>query len=315
MNTPKRHHFVPRMLLRGFAPADEPGKVWQIKTSDKSDPVLVSIGNVALIKHFYTMYRDRPSKDADFFWEELLSEWEGRAAGSLRALDETPDKMQAPVSLLVVLQMLRTPLGQAQLGRQAHDERVTVFGDADSRVLARWWMRRKGRIPELHEWQALQDAAAALRVGEQHPLLTVDATVILDEMLTVVRHSGLGERLWDGGKWNVLRDESRSFMIGDEPVTYRGQHNPARPLWAQEQLPQELTMPISADRCLEVRPDLKAPGLDYEDIDRINSRAFEWASMFVFGPDPDTLVSARAQWQLRGCSAPPPLSPTSRRRR
>jgi hypothetical protein len=316
MNVPIRHHFVPRMLLRGFTASDETSeKVWCISRDGSDEPRLVDVGNIALVKHFYTMYRDRPNKEADVFWEKLLGEWEGRASESLRALDQSPDQLQGPIGLLIFLQLLRTPMGQAQLGRQAAAERARIFGDPDARVQGRWWYARKGRIPSFPEYQVLMEAAAAVRAGEEHSLLTVDTTVILDEMLTVVRHSGFGERLFDKGHWDKLEDDRGFFVIGDEPVSYLGQDNPAQPLWAQGRLPATLTLPVSSTRCLQVSRRADPVWLDDELIEHVNLRAFEWADRFVLGRDPELLQGLRERWREVGCRTPPPLPRDQRRRR
>lgn len=316
MNVPIKHHSVPRMLLRGFAASvKDSKKVWCISRDGSGEPRLVDVGNVALVKHFYTMYRDRPNREADVFWEGLLGEWEGRASGSLRALDDKPDQLQGPIGLLIFLQLLRTPMGQAQLGRQAEEERAAIFSDPDARVQGRWWSSRKGRVPTYPEYQVLMEAAAATRPGEEHPLLTVDTTVILDEMLTVVRHSGFGERLFDEGHWDKMDDYGGSFVIGDEPVSFFGQDNPARPLWAQDHLPMKLTLPVSSTRCLQVSLRQEPVVLDDEMIEQINLRAFEWADRFVFGRDPNLLKGLRERWREVGCRTPPPLPRDKRRRR
>jgi hypothetical protein len=261
------------MLLRNFADPSHPEQIWQLRVDDSSDPVRVNIKNAAVVSHYYTHFRDRAYKPDEWFWEGLLSEWEGKAATAIRGLQLDPNHLAAPAGLLVVLQMLRTPLGQALLADQAEVERQSVFAAADPRLWTMWWADRKGRFPEIDEWMVLRDAAAAARDGRDHALLVVDPTTILDEMMTVVRHSGFGERLWDEGHWNILNDDMERFIVGDEPVTYRGQHNPARPIWAQEELPKELTMPISPTQCIEVRSRARHMGVDDAEIETVNLRA------------------------------------------
>jgi Protein of unknown function (DUF4238) len=203
MSKPKRHHFVPQMLLRSFASIGEPEKIWQLRIDDESDPVRTAISNVAVVKNYYTHFRDRPHKENDLFWEELFAEWEGKAAQALRELETDPDHIRGPAQALVFLQLMRTPLGQAQIAAQAEAERRRVFGDPDGRVWTGWMLERTGELPSLGEWLTLRDVSAAARAGKTHPLLEADATVILDEMMTVLTKSGFGERLKEGD-WNVL---------------------------------------------------------------------------------------------------------------
>ncbi|HTC72636.1 MAG TPA: DUF4238 domain-containing protein [Solirubrobacteraceae bacterium] len=315
MSKPKRHHVVPQMLLRRFAPYDDADRIWQLSVTDDADPVRVKIENAAVVRYYYTHFRDRPYKEDEWFWEETLAEWEGHAANALRALDTDPNHLGRPAQLLVVLQLLRTPLGQALMGEQASAERTEVFSSPDMKVWTTWWAQRKGRFPEIEEWQVLREAAKAAQAGEDHPLLAVGSTAILDEMMTVVQHSGFGERLTERGDWNILNAPWPRFVIGDEPVTYQGQHEPARPIWAQSELPAALTMPISPTQCIEVRRDTRHRGIDDDEIDAINLRAFEWATQFVYGPDPSWLVECLEDWRRHGCPTPPPRGRTARRRR
>lgn len=304
------------MLLRRFAPRDDPDRIWQLSVIDHdAQPTLVRIENAAVVRHYYTHFRDRSYKEDEWFWEETLAEWEGYAANAIRALDTDPKHIGRPAQLLVVLQLLRTPLGQALMGEQASAERTEVFSARDMKVWTRWWAERKGRFPEIEEWQVLREAAEATRTGEDHPLLAVGSTAILDEMMTVVQYSGFGERLTERGDWNILDAPWPRFIIGDEPVTYQGQYEPARPIWAQSELPVALTMPLSSEQCIEVRRDKRHQGLDDDEVEAINLRAFEWATQFVYGPEPDWLVERRQDWQQRGCSTPPPRGRTARRRR
>jgi hypothetical protein len=139
--------------------------------------------------------------------------------------------------------------------------------------------------------------------------------VILDEMMDVLTRSGFGERL-DEGDWNILQAEPGRFVIGDEPVTFSGQSEPARPVWDQIEIPEQLTMPISPTRAIEVRRAPRTlPYMDDLEVERLNLRVAEWATRFIYGPDPDHLVAVRAGWQAGGSKTPPPLDASRRRRR
>jgi Protein of unknown function (DUF4238) len=225
------------------------------------------------VSNYYTHFRDRPHKEDDLFWEGLMAEWEGKAAEALRQLEADPEHIRGPAQALLVLQVMRTPLGQAQI-----DFRCRACGTAA-------------------------------------PLLEADATVILDEMMSVLTRSGFGERL-DEGDWNILHADPDQFVIGDEPVTYSGQSEPARPIWAQTELPAQLTMPISPGRAIEVRRAPRRLGhIDDGEVEDINLRVVEWATRFIYGPDPQHLVEVRTRWRERGSKAPPPVDASRRRRR
>jgi hypothetical protein len=137
---PKRHHFVPQMLLRSFAAPDGDEQIWQLRVRDDSPPVRLAISNAAVVKNYYTHFRDRPHKENDLFWEKLMADWESKAAAALRELEADPDHIRGPAQALVVLQLIRTPLGQAQMALQAEANRRRVFSDPDGRV----WMCSRG---------------------------------------------------------------------------------------------------------------------------------------------------------------------------
>lgn len=315
MSNPKSQHVVPQMLLRWFATPEDGDRIWQLGLDGHSAPVRRAIRKTAVVTNYYTHFRDRPRKDDDFFWEELFAEWEGRAAAALRELEDDPDHLHSSAQALLFLQLLRTPLGQAQIARQAEAERRRIFGAPGDSEWTRWVLERTRQVPGPAEWTYMRDAARAARAGRDHPLLEADATVTLDEMMDVLTRSGLGERLL-AGEWNLLYADPDRFVIGDEPVTYRGQYEPARPIWAQKELPEQLTMPISPMRAIEVRR-LPRPSEDLlaKDIVQINLRAAAWATRFIYGPDPGHLEEVRTLWMERGSISPPPLAPSARRRR
>jgi hypothetical protein len=133
------------MLLRRFAPQDDPERIWQLSvTDDDAKPTLVRIENAAVVRHYYTHFRDRSYKEDEWFWEDTLAEWEGYAANAIRALDTDPNHIGRPAQFLVVLQLLRAPLGQALMGEQASAERTEIFSASDMKVWTSWW--RSARV-------------------------------------------------------------------------------------------------------------------------------------------------------------------------
>lgn len=305
---PKRHHTVPQMLLRRFADPASPEQVWQIPARGDKPPFVTSIENASVVGYFYTMYRDRPQKGDDPWWEKQLAEWEGRAGEVLHEL-LVRKRMRGPIGALVELQILRSSLGQALLADEVWDERRRVFGSGDDRDWARWFTLRKRRPPDYSEYVALKEAGDAVRRGEVPELLAAGPTAVLEHMRTVILESGFSGRLW-AGTWSVLEDEYGRFVIGDVPVTYTGVDDQSRPVWRQERLPEQMTLPLGPTACLEVRrePRLSMPFgfLTDEEIHQINRRAFEWATRWVFGADRELLEQERAAHRRKGREAPPP---------
>lgn len=59
MSEPKRHHYVPKMLLRRWE--DNPGSehVYVLDRHEEVAPRRAHINDVTVIRHFYTRNRDR----------------------------------------------------------------------------------------------------------------------------------------------------------------------------------------------------------------------------------------------------------------
>lgn len=146
--SPKRHHTVPQMLLSRFADPASAGQVWQASAREDTSPFLTAIENASVVGYFYTMYRDRPRKEDDPWWERELAEWEGRAAA---VLDEllVHRRMRGPIGALVELQILRSSLGQALLADEVWDERRTVSAAATTATGPIGSCRRRGAYQTL----------------------------------------------------------------------------------------------------------------------------------------------------------------------
>jgi hypothetical protein len=74
-------------------------------------------------------------------------------------------------------------------------------------------------------------------------------------------------------------------------------------------------MPLSPTQCIEVRRGKRHLGLDDSEIEAVNLRAVEWATRFIYGPDPEALQQWRTAWKEAGSPTPPPRRRDIRRRR
>lgn len=179
-------------------------------------------------------------------------------------------------------------------------------------------MSQKGRIPDLGEYLALKEAAEAVRRGEVPEMLAAGPTAVLEHMSTVILESRFSERL-SGGSWSMLEDAYGRFVIGDVPVTYTGVDDASRPVWRQERLPEQMTLPLGPNACLEVRreprPATPFNFISDDEVHQINRRAFEWATRWVFGADQTLLELERAAHRRHGREAPPPRPVHPRRLR
>ncbi|HUC00523.1 MAG TPA: DUF4238 domain-containing protein [Solirubrobacterales bacterium] len=99
MSEPKRHHYVPKTLLRQWE--DRPGSehVYVLNRCDEAAPRRAHIDDVMVIGHFYTRNRDRKGKEADALFEEILSDAEelgGQGLDQLRADDSSASGLVVP---------------------------------------------------------------------------------------------------------------------------------------------------------------------------------------------------------------------------
>jgi hypothetical protein len=73
-------------------------------------------------------------------------------------------------------------------------------------------------------------------------------------------------------------------------------------------------MPISPARAIEVRRTPRQAGyMEDREVEEINLRTVEWATRFIYGPDPEHLVEVRAGWRERRSRTPPPVDAAYRR--
>lgn len=312
MSKPKRHHYVPKMLLRQWE--DSPGSehVYVLDRHEQSPPRRAHIDDVTVIRHFYTRNRDRKEREPDAMFEEILSDCEHLAKSGIDRLLAGDPKLAGPVIPWLFFQLLRTPQGQAAVA----DDYVELLRRAanEDGGLIPLWMERKGRKPDPDEAMALAMASAAIATGREDPLLRPDATALLNHMLDLVIQSDFGGRLRDEGKWSTLSSDPDAFVLSDHPVTYTGASNPALPLWRQE-LPRQITMPLSPETCLEIRASKRVDPLTFDEIDQINLRAWHWSNRWLIARGPEPLLRLRDLAASTTCRTPPPTTVSPPRKR
>lgn len=314
MSQPKRHHYVPQMLLREWA--DELGgeHIWVMDRVARNKPRRAHIKDAMVVSQYYTLGRERPTK-ADALWvEELMADWEDSAARkAIPLLKAIPSKRHSAIVPWLLFQLLRTPRGQGQLA----DDLVHTLRSAaeDPGGLIPFWTDRKGRRPNPDEAVALAIATAKIRAGMAHPLTEPKTTNLVNHMIAVATYGNLGQQLVNDGEWATLHTDPGSFIISDHPVTYRGLHNPARPVWRQRDLPTQLTIPIAHDVCLEIRGEPRRIRFDHDEVDQINLRAWHWSDRWVAGNSPEALDHLAELADQLECRTPPPTSNASPRRR
>src|ERR1039457_1027689 len=112
---PKRHHFVPRFLLRRFAEDVDAKKPTLFRLDTKTGANRrCSVDNEAVIGHYYRVSNEIPLPPG--LPEKTLGDIETRAVDAIRNLEEqtgqlTPEQRHA-LATFVVLQRKRTPAGR-----------------------------------------------------------------------------------------------------------------------------------------------------------------------------------------------------------
>jgi len=95
----KRHHFIPRLLLRGFAVEEANDRVWLYRLG--KEPLHLNIKNVAVERGFY----DRDQGDDV---EDALSRWESGFGATVNRLRKGESCNSEDVASFVINMMIRT---------------------------------------------------------------------------------------------------------------------------------------------------------------------------------------------------------------
>jgi Protein of unknown function (DUF4238) len=290
-SAPKRHHYVPRFLLRRFAEDSEtkrPMVWWLNKKTGQNERR--SVENEAVIGRYYQLSEgDELPREVP---EKMLSDVEGVAAAAIRSLEEHPQRLdfeeRLSLALFIVLQRKRTPNGRRYfkfadelLGRLATEANLH---EAESWAAA---MRAIGEFesPEQAEHERLETLRAF-----QEGRVTVETTTdgeIRGMFLAAVEVALVLTRA--DFSWYLLRAEGeRRFVLGDDPVAFFDPSKPETPGglgFATSRV--ESTLPLSPTTCLllrkEVRGQMGELGVGDRSVRHINLRTYAHAEQCIWG--------------------------------
>lgn len=272
---PKRHHYVPRFLLRRFTDDPQNEKKGRLVRLDKvtGKPERASVLNEAVIGHYYTVMREDEEDGLvpDVSVERDLAAREALAAEYVRRLVEPggrlTDEERRQFAEFVHLSRQRTPLVRAWM-LYAHE------------VMSEQWREVYGTEPTGH----------AETPHEQE----------LEGMFMSLEHSA--GQLTSQFTWTLLRAPATTlFVIGDTPIAQID-------LTLDQELglgyasspATETTFPLDPSLCLRLQLDSTGTGPWVEreatpaEVEDINLRSYAWAQHSIYGNSQAVITAVRA---------------------
>lgn len=303
MTAAKRHHVVPRMLLRRFSsdPAHKNPPLWRLDKATGT-PAGTSVNNETVIGHYYRM-GDPSVPFPPGFAEETLSSIESAASTSIQKLVEgiplTARERQAMAYFLHV-QHERTPRGRAWhafADEQMHTELLKMkLSDPE---LVQNHFKEKGD-PRSHEeierWRT--GTLAAFERGEMGLESGPDREIAFIFFVA----DKIAPALCNEMTWRSLRAPAGAgFICSDNPLNI---YDPAASNRAEvdrgvswfSSLAVEAMLPLAPDVCLLLtrgKPGWLTEGVDAKRVADINLRTYASAEQFIYGPSQQSVQQVR----------------------
>lgn len=301
---PKRHHYVPKMLLRRFS-QDQGSSANHTFVLDveRGEVRRSSIDNYAVIKNFYTL--DDVPEEHKYDVEQMLSSIEGWASQSIERLVARDaialDDIEA-MAMFLWVSWARTPLGRQTLAfvtEQATLAELIRFAIAPDAMDA---------FLEEHEPQATHGERDALKKSLVNNLL--DSGVEIDfgsdyQAFAAIRDLQVRtQTIMTMFRWRILfAPDNISFVLSDHPVAIVDKESPKDEPVAWLSSPTvEITLPIDKSACLCLSPAPLLPGqnlrvgyktIKYTDVVDINLRSYAHSQWEVYGDSAEALKSTR----------------------
>ena len=303
MTTAKRHHTVPRMLLRRFSSeprADNP-EVWGLDILSGT-PYRARINNEAVIRHYYR-FEDPKIPIAPSQAEQWLSRIESDAVVPIRKLVDgtalTALERESMAFFLHVTQR-RTPQSRAwhaHLDEQMYTEflkaqlsnpeyirkRYKDHGDFQSdEEIERW------RIETLSD---LETGVIGVESGQNREVAYM--FLAADKIVAGISNS----TTW----WSLRAPPGAGFICSDNPLNIYDPGAPNRPKehagvgWVSS-IAVEATLPLDPRVCLLLTPGpptSRIQEVDAERVAEINLRTYAAAQQFIYGPSQQAVQEVR----------------------
>lgn len=299
----KRHHTVPRMLLRRFSvnpPAENP-EIWGLDVFS-GKPFSARVNNEAVIRHYYR-FEDLEIPVAASQAEEWLSRIESDAVVPIRKLVEgiplTQIERESMAFFLHVTQR-RTPQSRAwhaYLDEQMSTEMLKVqLGNPES--IRETYRNDPGfqSDEEIEAWrvQTLAELESGVLGVESGQNREVAYIFLAADKITALISSAT--------TWRSLRAPTgATFICSDNPLNLFDPGASHRPRghagvgWVSS-FAVEASLPLDPHVCLLVTPG--PPNWRMEDVDakrvaELNLRTYAAAQQFIYGPSQQAVQSVR----------------------
>jgi hypothetical protein len=328
---PKRHHYVPRFLLKRFAehPDAKKPSVWWLSKATGAN-ARRNVENEAVIGHYYRISNatDVPAG----FPEKVLSDIEGPAAEAIREVETQPRSLslehRQALALFVVLQHKRTPAGREHL-RFVDELTHRLLTEVNLNNPESWADAMKTTGDFESDEQAERERLETLRDFQEGRVI-VESTPdreIAGMFLAAPEVSSF--LATDAFSWSLLQPNGEQrFVLGDSPVALYETGSPEKPGGLGFAAPGvETTLPLSPTTCLLLRPRaesrLRVIPVDDNAVRHINLRSYAWAQRCIWGAshqdvvdvriaakqDPDALYSVRRRDGVPWIGVPVPGQP------
>jgi hypothetical protein len=299
----KRHHYVPKLLLRRFStrPQDKNPILWKLEMAT-GKPSKTAVDGEAVVGHYYRTH-DLPGDPAQV--ETDLAMIEGIAAGHL---DQLLKGVQLnPVARVELATFLHLQHRRTPRGRQSTTELI----EQQFRILTEVSIGRGDRIREFLEKQNPNVTDVEVEAFRDHLLtdwregrIQVEATSDHEVLGMFVAGNEVGEAIASQMSWCLLRSQpAAEFVLADHPVCIFDPSVPAGHGVGWLSSPSvEATLPLDRQTCLLLTP---GPPTTIESaatagrVADLNLRSYASAEWAYYGSGQGVVQGTRAHARRR----------------
>jgi hypothetical protein len=296
----KRHHYVPRLLLRRFSwepEAQNPG-LWRLDKHGGT-PARTSVNNESVISHFYRLESSSTLKATAV--EETLALVERNAVEPIRKLVAgTPLNPSERVRMATFLFLQRERTPQARAWQNFMGEQVGAlhaeFRLSDPKQV-REALRASGSLKSDEEIERFRKKALdQIKSGQAKVVPTNDTSVRM--MFTVAREMAVS--IAAKMSWFSAKAPAREgYICSDHPLLI---HDPTAghqrgAAWFSSPEVQ-VTIPLDPTACLVLMPgppDLRFVEADEREVRELNLRTYASAQWSIYGPTQASVQEIRTE--------------------